>query len=200
MTPFLGECQNNKYPIPLSQKTNFYITKTSNQSIYISSIDGLNVYDGNNVKVYRQGPTSDMLGNNIQSYAYEDSVGNVWFTTYEGLHYHDPREDKMHRLPIIDGVDTVREDYIILDWVGSDLLIGAGSRAYAIDPYSKSVEQVIDLDLSAGYFESLTPYQGGYIIHTANGSSSRWVRLDSRLEIKKDTVLTGLNGNSVLSL
>lgn len=71
----------------LSQSTNSFIYRDSRGFVWVSSLDGLNCYNGHNVKIYRpdnHNPRA-MKGLNIQSPFFEDVSGDIWFTTESAL-------------------------------------------------------------------------------------------------------------------
>ena len=73
---------------PLSQNTNHYLSQHSDKRLFISSIDGLNIFDGSSIKIYKS-TTHNLLGDNIQSPFFEDANQNMWFATYEGIHCYE---------------------------------------------------------------------------------------------------------------
>ncbi|MBK7871685.1 MAG: hypothetical protein IPJ74_13915 [Saprospiraceae bacterium] len=80
----------------LSQATNFFVFKDSKGFLWVSSINGLNRFDGHTVKVYSSNTPDtlySMFGNNIQSPFYEDSKENIWFSTYEGINCYIRKHD-----------------------------------------------------------------------------------------------------------
>jgi ligand-binding sensor domain-containing protein/two-component sensor histidine kinase len=71
----------------LSQTTNHIIYKDSYGFVWISSLNGLNRYDGQQIKVYKYHPedSTSIPDNYIQSKFIEDEDANLWFSTYEAL-------------------------------------------------------------------------------------------------------------------
>lgn len=61
--------------------------KDSRGFVWIGSLNGLNRFDGQEVRVYkyRAGDPHSLPDNYIQSGIYEDREGNLWFSTYEAL-------------------------------------------------------------------------------------------------------------------
>jgi ligand-binding sensor domain-containing protein/two-component sensor histidine kinase len=73
----------------LSQGTCPYVSRDSRGFVWIASLDGLNRFDGQRVKVYRPNPSvpHSMVGNIVTSSCYEDpATGDLWFTTYNAIH------------------------------------------------------------------------------------------------------------------
>ncbi len=64
---------------------NYYITKDSRGFVWISSLNGLNRYDGSQIRQFTVGNSpKDIKGNYVQSKMFEDKRGNLYFTTYDG--------------------------------------------------------------------------------------------------------------------
>ncbi len=132
----------------LSQNSNFFITKVSNNKLFISSLDGLNIYDGMYTKKYH--PYFDNIyGNNIQSYFYEDKRGLIWFATYEALHNYNSKLDKIEFQFISKNEDTIKNDYRIFWQKGDSLLIAAGKKYFLFDTKIKKSVKTIELDFEA---------------------------------------------------
>ena len=67
----------------LTNSINSHVFKDSRGLVWISSIDGLNRFDGSSIKAYRPDPSREdgLAGNIISSPFFEDRKGNLWFTT-----------------------------------------------------------------------------------------------------------------------
>jgi ligand-binding sensor domain-containing protein/anti-sigma regulatory factor (Ser/Thr protein kinase) len=72
----------------LSQATNAYVYKDTRGFVWISSINGLNRFDGMHIRVYTpdKADPSSIFGENIQSKFFEDHNSDLWFCTYEAIH------------------------------------------------------------------------------------------------------------------
>ena len=68
----------------LSESTNEFLYMDKNAFTWIGSLDGLNLYDGKDVTVYKNNMRS-FRGIDIQSPFFEDKQGNIWFTTGEAI-------------------------------------------------------------------------------------------------------------------
>lgn len=79
----------------LSELTNIYHSQSSDQYLWISSFDGLNRFDGKNVKVYRPALPDGKVEASISSQAFEDKEKNIWFTTIGAIHRLDQRKDSI---------------------------------------------------------------------------------------------------------
>jgi ligand-binding sensor domain-containing protein/anti-sigma regulatory factor (Ser/Thr protein kinase) len=79
----------------LSEATNFYTYKDSRGFVWISSISGLNRFDGRQVRVYQPdlADSTAIFGQNIQSNFFEDTQGDIWFSTYEGINRYIRKND-----------------------------------------------------------------------------------------------------------
>lgn len=71
----------------LSQSTNSFIYRDTRGFVWVSSLDGLNCFNGHNVRVYRPDSHNPraIKGRNIQSPFFEDANGDIWFTTERAL-------------------------------------------------------------------------------------------------------------------
>ncbi len=92
----------------LSQATNNIVFTDSRGFVWISSINGLNRYDGQQVKVYkyRQGDPYSLPDNYIQSRIIEDGQGDLWFSTYEALVRYERKHDRFlsYTVPVEKGI------------------------------------------------------------------------------------------------
>lgn len=73
----------------LSQGWCPYVSRDSKGFVWIGSVDGLNRYDGRQIRVYRPTPSEPrgLVGNVLTSPCYEDAeTGDLWFTTYNAIH------------------------------------------------------------------------------------------------------------------
>ncbi len=86
----------------LSQGTNYFIYKDSRGFVWLSSISGLNRYDGHEVKVYKPvlNDTSSLFGLNVQSSFFEAKDHNLWFSTWEGLNCYVRKHDNFRHFTI----------------------------------------------------------------------------------------------------
>jgi len=71
----------------LSNGINEFIHRDRFGFVWISSVDGLNCFNGRGVKIYRAQATdsTSMFGTNIQSPFFEKNNGDIWFTTVLGI-------------------------------------------------------------------------------------------------------------------
>lgn len=83
----------------LSENTNAFIYKDKMGFVWLSSIDGLNLFDGKKIQVFKQNftDTFSIGGPNIQSSFFETQNGNIWFTTYESLNCYNRIRNKFYK-------------------------------------------------------------------------------------------------------
>lgn len=113
---------------------NNYIFEDSRGFVWIGSIDGLNRYDGMNIKTY--GLESGMLGTNIQSNFFEDKKGNLWFSTYEAVNCYNARLDTFLNYQVTNRKnEIVSNNYrlIYLEEEENRLWLLAGNYIYRMD-------------------------------------------------------------------
>lgn len=84
----------------LSELQNAYISSDSRGFVWLGSYDGLNRYDGKEIKIYKPLHASGVLDGYISSKVFEDMNGKLWFTTYKGLYLIDPQTDFPVNIPI----------------------------------------------------------------------------------------------------
>ncbi len=88
----------------LSEASNYYIFKDSRNFVWMSSISGLNRFDGRQIRVYQpeSADTTSLFGQNIQSPFFEDKNGDIWFSTYEGINKYVRKTDKFEHFTVMD--------------------------------------------------------------------------------------------------
>ncbi len=115
-----------------SQDYNFYVTKDSEDYVWVSSIRGLNRFDGKNVKTYRAdfSDSTQLYGENIQSKMYEDINKNLWFCTYEAVHCYNREKDEFRHFFLRDSKgELIKEDYKVFHIEnGKQLWLRTGGR------------------------------------------------------------------------
>jgi len=115
-------------------RNNCFIFQDSKGFVWISSIDGLNRFDGTNVKTYRF--ESGLQGKNIQSNFYEDNQSNIWFSTYEEINCYIRKEDsiKIYRVKDSLGV-SIMQNYRVfhVDTANNHLWLQANKQIFCLD-------------------------------------------------------------------
>ncbi len=106
--------------------------------LWIATRDGLNRYDGYNVRTFRfsNKDTNSICGNFIEC-IYEDSNGNLWFGTYEGFSRYNPLTEEFtnYTNDLTDSIsirnksvnEIIEDDYGII-WLGTS------KGLYTFDP------------------------------------------------------------------
>ena len=82
-----------------SQNYNVYLFRDSKGFIWISSINGLNRYDGSEVIQYLHETrnSNSLADNHVYSEFFEDHNGDIWFTTLKALHRYNRKNDNFTR-------------------------------------------------------------------------------------------------------
>lgn len=130
----------------LSELTNEYVYKDSRGFIWISSIIGLNRFDGTTVRRYLPDPddTTSIYGQNLQSNFFEDAASNLWFNTWDAVNWYDRKEDCFHHFTIPDS-DSLQEPIVgyhifRLDAQQQLWLIAGDHSIYRYNILSKEIE------------------------------------------------------------
>ncbi|MEL6865041.1 MAG: triple tyrosine motif-containing protein [Bacteroidota bacterium] len=101
----------------LSQGINAYVFKDSKGYIWISSLDGVNRFDGKQIKTYRasndgeSGPASDQL---ISGNFFEDQASNLWYTSHTSIQCYDRSTDAIRTFQL----QNERSEWIRADYYG----------------------------------------------------------------------------------
>jgi signal transduction histidine kinase/ligand-binding sensor domain-containing protein len=80
----------------LSQNTVYSIMKDRQGFLWIATADGLNRYDGVEMKIYKPLPDNGKGGYKnrvVRSRLLEDTEDRIWFSTGAGLYYYDQKKD-----------------------------------------------------------------------------------------------------------
>jgi ligand-binding sensor domain-containing protein/signal transduction histidine kinase/DNA-binding response OmpR family regulator len=105
----------------LSSNTVTAILKDSHGLMWFATEDGLNKFDGTQVKVYRANKKdpSSLKSNDISS-LHQDKAGRIWVGTVEGgLHYYDRKRDAFVSLASPPNVTSITSDPTGKLWVGT---------------------------------------------------------------------------------
>lgn len=100
----------------LSQAINSFVYTDSRGFVWVSSIDGLNRFDGRSVKVYRPNLNNPnaLRGNNMQSRFFETAEGDLWFCTWHAINCYRRRRDDFESFQLrTETGDTLTEGYRI---------------------------------------------------------------------------------------
>ena len=99
----------------LSEATNYYVLKDSRGFVWLSSISGLNRFDGRQVRVYQPelADSTSLFGQNIQSPFFEDAQSNIWFSTYEGINCYIRKTDNFKHFSLKDSLNNLILGYYV---------------------------------------------------------------------------------------
>ncbi len=94
----------------LSQGDNAFVSRDSYGYTWLSSADGLNRYDGKNIKIYSAKALSH---SDVSSYCFEAKNGDLWLTTYNAINHYIRAEDRFEQFYLKEnGSNTLlTEDY-----------------------------------------------------------------------------------------
>lgn len=146
-----------------SQTYNWYVYKDSEGFVWISSIDGLNRFDGKEVKVYTPGK-DNLASPNVQSLFCEDRNRDIWFSTVEAIHRYDRKNERFFQYFVKQKDTLVKGDYQLfhLDTLDDNLWVRIQDSLLFI----YSVSEPKDTSFFLGTFLSSTFSQ----IHDATGA------------------------------
>ncbi len=82
----------------LAGTNNYFIYKDSKGFCWISSVEGLNRFDGQKVRVYShvEGDSTSLLSHNLQSDIIETENSNLWFSTVSAVIEYDRANDQFN--------------------------------------------------------------------------------------------------------
>ena len=136
---FYNSCFSQKL-LKLSQNSNHFIYELSNGLVFISSTDGINIYNGRENKIYRS-LTHNMIGENIQSDFHEDREGRVWFATYKALNVYIHKIDDFKSFQFEDSKgNIINSDYRLIGQFNDTLCVLSGHQAILFN--SSSLKEI----------------------------------------------------------
>ncbi len=115
----------------LSDYNNYYCYQSSDSTLWISSLNAVNRYDGETTKIYWPEPAKKYgLNEGLnQSPFVEDDEGNIWFTTVNYLVKWNKEIDGFENFQ----VDTSSTSYRLIDVVDSLAYLQVGKTVYSFD-------------------------------------------------------------------
>lgn len=127
----------------LSQMSVTAIVQDDVKRVWIGTRDGVNMYDGNHMKVYRsmRGDATSLLGNEVIDLTYANEA--VWVATREGISCLDVRKQTFKRFPF-SGVKA-------LVLIGNTLYFGTDKQLYAFDVVTWEAKR-IDIGLDEKFY------------------------------------------------
>ncbi len=148
----------------LSETTNYAVFQDSRKLVWISSINGLNRFDGQKVIVYQPilGDSCSIMGNNIQSGFEEDRHGDIWFSTYEAVNRYNRKTGCFQHYFLSDSANQPISGYyfIGLDSFDCAWLILQPNRLFKLDIAQNTFSQI-------GFVKPST--QAGKLVLDKNG-------------------------------
>ena len=182
--PALGYAQRNylfeniSIPEGLSNSTIQYLFQDSNGFLWISTADGLNRYDGSNMKVFKNDPNdSTTIPNNNCFAITEDSDGFLWIGVSGNViaKYH-PQNESFEKYNIETGsVTNISEFYSALSDSKGNLWFGSTIHGMQKFNSSKNKFELVQLDSSNnsaqwGNIYGITELKNGNILAADYGS------------------------------
>ncbi len=176
---FIGHGQEKAYRFKhlnnsdgLSQSSVINIAQDRLGRMWLGTRDGLNLYDGNNFKVYRNEPnnTSSISNSDILAIM-EDSDGFIWVGTYNGLNRYDPEKDSFVRYFHSNNENALSNNTVwcITEVANGDIWIGTSN---GLSIYHKDSDSFTTL--YAGDADTALP--SNYILSIAESNNGRiWV-------------------------
>ncbi|MFZ2898656.1 MAG: histidine kinase [Saprospiraceae bacterium] len=179
-----------------SGEYNYYVYQDREGLVWISSIAGLNRFDGRRVKQYLPvagDPHSLFEVTASLSRFYEDREGRLWFTNKDGLIRYDRPNDRFDRIRIaMPGGDTLAAVYqwMHLDTLSGEIWVNIGDDLYSfpasdpakasyIGPYIAGVkDRMVPSPASGQYLLKMGRKSGGLrVLHFMDGKEAEAARL-----------------------
>ncbi len=142
--------ENISIPEGLSNATVNYIFQDSNGFLWISTADGLNRYDGNNIKVFKNDPNDSTTIPTDDCYAIaEDADGFIWIgVSNNSIAKYDPKNETFQSYPIeTAGVTNTSSFYSALSDSKGNLWFG--STYHGMQKFNKSKNKFEQVHLDA---------------------------------------------------
>ncbi|MEM6967035.1 MAG: two-component regulator propeller domain-containing protein [Bacteroidota bacterium] len=142
-------------PIPkqigFSPSFNYYVFKDSKGFVWISSYEGLNRYDGHQVKLYRavKEDVHTLRNNNVYGHFFEDSKSNIWFSTSKAIHRYNRKYDSFDQFFLShDSTNTLHTDYHTFAFENDRMLwVQTNSGIFKYDTHTQVDTLIIDSTL-----------------------------------------------------
>ena len=132
----------------LTAAYNDFIYKDSRNFVWISSIEGLYRYDGLELVEYPHGSNSEtgINGEYIQSRLFEDSNGNLWFSTYEWINCYIREKDEFESFQLLDeNNEVIFNEYSIFHFEKDSVLwLRANGQIYKYNIHTFAQEKLIE--------------------------------------------------------
>ena len=172
--------ENISVPEGLSNATISDIFQDSNGFLWISTADGLNRYDGNSIKVFKNDPndSTTISSNNCFAMA-EDSDGFIWIgVSGNAIDRYNPIDESFKRYPIeTRGINNISEFYSAL--YDSKENLWFGSTNHGIQKYDRSKNRFEQVHLDS------------------SNTNSKWGQIYKIIELKNGNILVADYGNGI---
>lgn len=147
---------------------NAFMFRDSRGFMWISSVQGLNRFDGKSIKtyVYDTSKPHSLRGNNIQSAFFEDKKGDIWFCTEESINVYRRQRDNFDYYHLHDAKGHIlQNEYYIFDLDASGFLwlrIGdyKNAKLYRFNTVSNKIEKTNTSKQGTQYEEILDAFTG----------------------------------------
>jgi len=172
--------ENISIPEGLSNSTVNYIFQDSNGFLWISTADGLNRYDGNNIKVFKNDPNDSTTIPTNDSYAIaEDGDGFIWVgVSNNSIAKYDPKNETFQSYHIeTAGVNITSIFYSALYDSKGNLWFGTTNNGLQKFNKSKNKFEQVHLDIS--------------------NKNSQWGNIFSIKELKNGNILVADYANGI---
>jgi ligand-binding sensor domain-containing protein len=98
----------------LSNFTVYSIAQDHQGFMWFGTMDGLNRYDGKEIKTYREDPDDqNSLGKNVINALQVSGDSGILVGTYHGLYYYNFHFDNFQHIPLLPNVGTARQYHMI---------------------------------------------------------------------------------------
>ena len=165
----------------LSQSSNLFITRSSNsQKMFISSLNGLNIYNGRRSHFLSE-DNSNLKDGLLQGPLFEDNQGKLWFATYEALNVYIDSLNDFNVFQFKDaGNSLIESDYWLMGQTSDDnLILQAGPLVLLIDITSGKVFKTFPIDLSEYDFIKAIDTNDEINIAACGKNQLLWIKITS---------------------
>ncbi|MCJ7802558.1 MAG: SpoIIE family protein phosphatase [Candidatus Marinimicrobia bacterium] len=172
--------ENISIPEGLSNSTVQYLFQDNNGFLWISTADGLNRYDGNSIKVFKNDPNdSTTLPNNYCSAIAEDADGFIWIGVFGNIIARfDPKTETFMKYPIATGsVTDVSDFFSALSDSKENLWFG--STNHGMQRFNRSKNK----------FEQVFP--------DSSNKNTQWGEIHNVVELKNGNILASDYANGI---
>ncbi len=196
-----------------SQTNNYYIFQDSRGFIWISSTEGVNRFNGQNIISFPPNTSKNntLLDGDVTSNFFEDHNGSIWFSTFRALYRYDWNNGSFKRLFVYENGNRIQEGYQLLyfDSNANRLWVRVTNKLYHCTPFQDSLKQNF-IDIVPDYYRcsmNQIKQKGDYFHFTPNDSGLEIRRYSNSGKISKNAsfqfknyIISGLfiDGNSNL--